>query len=70
MTIGRRHPVRQAGQVGTRQDRRDFTGGEAIRSPACLGFTCHDRPAAAPPSVPDALRTASAPLGGSTFPEV
>lgn len=40
--IGRRHyPVKQVGEVITRQDRRDFTGGEVTRAMARLGFTCH-----------------------------
>ncbi|MBZ4317847.1 SCO5918 family protein [Streptomyces huiliensis] len=72
VTIGRRrYPVKQVGQVVTRQDRRDFTSGEVVRAMACLGFTCHDRPvSAAPPSVPTALRTASALLGGGASPAV
>ncbi|GHC68318.1 SCO5918 family protein [Streptomyces cinnamoneus] len=69
VTIGRRrYPVKQVGQVITRQDRRDFTGGEVVRALTRLGFTCHDRPAAAP-GVPAVLRTASALLGGSASPE-
>ncbi|MBC2877492.1 MULTISPECIES: SCO5918 family protein [Streptomyces] len=70
VTIGRRrYPVKQVGQVITRQDRRDFTSGEVVRAMACLGFTCHDRPAAAPPNVSTALRAASALLGGIASPE-
>lgn len=44
--IGRRHyPVKQVGQVITRQDRRDFSAGEVIRAMAQLGFTCRTHPA-------------------------
>jgi|SRR3954470_9319390 hypothetical protein len=50
VTVGRRrYPVKQVGEVITRQDRRDFTGGEVTRAMARLGFTCHGRPEAAPP---------------------
>jgi hypothetical protein len=67
VTIGRRrYPVMQVGEVVTRQDRRDFTGGEVTRTVARLGFTCHARPEAAP--TPDAgarspLQAASEALG-------
>lgn len=69
VTVGRRrYPVKQVGQVITRQDRRDFTAGEVTRAMARLGFTCHDRPEAAAvgagAGVPTSLRTASALLGG------
>ncbi|MGX1132019.1 hypothetical protein RKD49_004209 [Streptomyces glaucescens] len=50
MTIGRqRCPVRQAGQVITRQDG--------------LGFTCHAHPDATPVRVPSPLQSASAVVG-------
>ncbi|MEU5031576.1 MULTISPECIES: SCO5918 family protein [Streptomyces] len=68
VTIGRRrYPVKQVGQVITRQDRRDFTVGEVTRAMARLGFTCHDCPEAAPVGVgvPTPLRTASALFGGT-----
>lgn len=53
VTVGRRrYPVKQAGQVITRQDRRDFTGGEVIRALTRRGFTCHARSDAAPVRVP------------------
>ncbi|MFF4487555.1 SCO5918 family protein [Streptomyces sp. NPDC001544] len=70
VTIGRRrYPVKQVGQVITRQDPRDFTAGEVTRAMTRLGFTCHGRPEAAPGGVsaggPDLLRTASALLGGT-----
>ncbi|MBC2866903.1 SCO5918 family protein [Streptomyces mexicanus] len=48
VTIGRRrYPVKQVGQVITRQDPRDFTALEVTRAMTRLGFTCHDRPEAA-----------------------
>lgn len=41
VTIGRRtYPVKQVGQVITRQDRRDFSAGEVLRAMTQLGFTC------------------------------
>ncbi|WP_030682974.1 SCO5918 family protein [Streptomyces cellulosae] len=47
--IGRRHyPVKQVGQVVTRQDRRDFSAGEVLRAMARLGFTCRTLPKTAP----------------------
>ncbi|EFL33630.1 conserved hypothetical protein [Streptomyces viridochromogenes DSM 40736] len=68
VTIGRRrYPVKQVGQIITRQDRRDFTGGEVIRAMTRLGFTCHDRPGAEPVRVPTPLQTASALLGAASL---
>jgi len=67
VTIGRRrYPAMQVGEILTRQDRRDFTAGEVVRAMARLGFTCHERPEAAPGAVsdPTPLRTASELLGG------
>ncbi|MEO3972533.1 SCO5918 family protein [Streptomyces sp. CAU 1734] len=64
--IGRRHfPVKQVGQVITRQDRRDFSAGEVIRAMTLLGFTCRDTPkaAAAPVAGDTPLQRASAMLG-------
>jgi len=47
VTIGRRrYPVMQVGEVITRQDRRDFSGGEVVRAMIRLGFTYHGRPEA------------------------
>ncbi|MEV5376485.1 MULTISPECIES: SCO5918 family protein [Streptomyces] len=44
--IGRRtYPVKQVGQVITRQDRRDFTSDEVTRALTRLGFTCRTVPA-------------------------
>ncbi|MGW2937412.1 SCO5918 family protein [Streptomyces sp. NPDC001156] len=68
VTIGRRrYPVKQVGRVITRQDPRDFTVGEVTRAMTRLGFTCHDRPGAAPVGVggPTPFHTASVLLGGT-----
>ncbi|AZQ36259.1 hypothetical protein EJ357_24640 [Streptomyces cyaneochromogenes] len=68
VTIGRRrYPVKQVGQVITRQDRRDFTGGEVIRAMTRLGFTCHAHPDATPVPVPSPLQSASALLGAAAL---
>ncbi|MEK9519593.1 SCO5918 family protein [Streptomyces sp. NPDC087908] len=41
VVIGRRqYPVKQVGEVVTRQDRRDFSAGEVVRAMTKLGFTC------------------------------
>ncbi|GAB2813304.1 SCO5918 family protein [Streptomyces chlorus] len=65
--IGRRHyPAKQVGQVITRQDRRDFSGGEVLRAMAQLGFTCRTVPHAAEAAeakIVDPLQRASAMLG-------
>ncbi|WP_327281258.1 MULTISPECIES: SCO5918 family protein [unclassified Streptomyces] len=65
--IGRRaYPVKQVGQIVTRQDRRDFSAGEVLRAMTRLGFTCRGLPgAAAPTRVLDPLQHASAMLGTS-----
>ncbi|TPQ20674.1 SCO5918 family protein [Streptomyces sporangiiformans] len=62
--IGRRHyPVKQVGEVITRQDRRDFTSREVTRAMASLGFTCRGGHEAAPVRALTPLQTASALLG-------
>ncbi|MFC8826366.1 SCO5918 family protein [Streptomyces sp. NPDC057137] len=62
--IGRRtYPVKQVGQVVTRQDRRDFSAGEVLRAMTRLGFTCRALPAAAPTRVLNPFQQASAMLG-------
>ncbi|MFF8096930.1 SCO5918 family protein [Streptomyces sp. NPDC016675] len=62
--IGRRHyPVKQVGQVITRQDRRDFSAGEVLRAMALLGFTCRTLPKAAAARIESPLQRASAMLG-------
>ncbi|WP_030957179.1 SCO5918 family protein [Streptomyces sp. NRRL S-378] len=65
VTVGRRtYPVKQVGQVITRQDRRDFSAGEVVRAMTQLGFTCHGIPRAAAPARPlTPLQQASALLG-------
>ncbi|MGW7425978.1 SCO5918 family protein [Streptomyces sp. NPDC054813] len=62
--IGRRHyPVKQVGEVITRQDRRDFSAAEVLRAMAQLGFTCRAVPKAAPLGILSAVQHASAMLG-------
>jgi hypothetical protein len=62
--IGRReYPVKQVGEVITRQDRRDFTAREVTRALSRLGFTCRSVLAPAPAAVATPLETASALLG-------
>ncbi|MFJ1610913.1 SCO5918 family protein [Streptomyces sp. NPDC088253] len=62
--IGRRHyPVKQVGQVITRQDRRDFSGAEVLRAMTQLGFTCRTLPTAASVRILSPLQQASAMLG-------
>jgi hypothetical protein len=64
VTIGRRHyPVKQVGQVITRQDRRDFSAAEVLRAMAALGFTCRAVPKAASVGVLGSLQHASVMLG-------
>ncbi|MFJ8696402.1 SCO5918 family protein [Streptomyces roseolilacinus] len=55
--IGRRtYPVKQVGEVITRQDRRDFTALEVTRALRRLGFTCvNQAPAPAPAPATDLL---------------
>jgi len=62
--IGRRHyPVKQVGQIVTRQDRRDFSAAEVLRAMTQLGFTCRTLPEAAPVRILSPLQHASAMLG-------
>jgi hypothetical protein len=62
--IGRRHyPVKQVGQVITRQDRRDFSAAEVLRAMAQLGFTCRAVPKTAPLGILSSMQHASAMLG-------
>ncbi|MGC5564949.1 SCO5918 family protein [Streptomyces sp. FR-108] len=64
--IGRRqYPVKQVGEIITRQDRRDFSGAEVTRAMTRLGFTCRSLQDAAPaaPSALTPLQNASAMLG-------
>ncbi|MFF3609786.1 SCO5918 family protein [Streptomyces sp. NPDC002463] len=63
--IGRRvYPVKQVGQVITRQDRRDFSAGEVLRAMTKLGFTCRGLPRnTAPARALDPVEHASTMLG-------
>ncbi|WP_327685849.1 SCO5918 family protein [Streptomyces sp. NBC_00467] len=62
--IGRRHyPVKQVGEVITRQDRRDFTAAEVTRALVRLGFTCRAVPVAEPAVALTPVENASALLG-------
>jgi hypothetical protein len=62
--IGRRtYPVKQVGEVLTRQDRRDFSAGEVTRAMTRLGFTCRPDAQFAPARVPTSLQVAEALLG-------
>ncbi|WP_436738136.1 SCO5918 family protein [Streptomyces sp. BBFR102] len=65
--IGRHHyPVKQVGEVITRQDRRDFSAGEVTRALTRLGFTCRPAPGTEPaPIERNAVETAAAQLGGA-----
>jgi hypothetical protein len=60
--IGRRtYPVKQVGEVLTKQDRRDFSASEVTRAMSRLGFTC--RPVPEPAPALNRLQTAAALLG-------
>lgn len=63
--IGRRsYPVKQVGEVITRQDRRDFSAGEVVRALTRLGFTCSEATEPAPARGTSPMGNASAMLGG------
>ncbi|MCZ4121853.1 SCO5918 family protein [Streptomyces sp. H39-S7] len=51
----RTYPVKQVGQILTRQDRRDFTAEQITRAMTRLGFTCRPAPAAVVPPAASAL---------------
>lgn len=53
----RTYPVKQVGQILTRQDRRDFTAEQITRAMTRLGFTCRPAPVAAPAPAPTAVST-------------
>jgi len=64
VTIDRRaYPVKQVGEIITRQDRRDFSSQEVLRAMTKLGFTCRALPAAAPARPVSPLQHAAAMLG-------
>jgi hypothetical protein len=68
VVIGRKvYPVKQVGEIITRQDRRDFTAGEVTRALVRLGFTCHATPphTAQTPQTPLASQQAPVPFGGT-----
>ncbi|MFD6417348.1 SCO5918 family protein [Streptomyces sp. NPDC060194] len=68
VTIGRRaFPVKQVGEIITRQDRRDFSAAEVVRALTKLGFTCHPAAGAvpAPADRRSVLEEASVLLGGT-----
>jgi hypothetical protein len=58
VVIGRKvFPVKQVGEIITRQDRRDFTAFEVTRALTRLGFTCHAAPPEAPATRPVSFPT-------------
>ncbi|MET9319843.1 SCO5918 family protein [Streptomyces sp. NPDC003038] len=59
----RSYPVKQVGEVITRQDRRDFTAAEVTRALSRLGFTCRDLAVPVPATPLTPLQAASALLG-------
>jgi len=62
--IGRRHyPVKQVGEVVTRQDRRDFSAAEMTRVLRDLGFTCRTTAAPAATAALSPRETAASLLG-------
>ncbi|MFG2282343.1 SCO5918 family protein [Streptomyces asoensis] len=65
--VGRRtYPAKQAGQVVTRQDRRDFSADEVLRAMTQLGFTCRDHSRTVAPARPlSTYQEASAMLGAT-----
>jgi len=64
VTVGRRtYPVKQVGEVITRQDRRDFSADEVIRALTRLGFACNRAAALSPAPALTPFETASALLG-------
>ncbi|MFD3549524.1 SCO5918 family protein [Streptomyces sp. NPDC058655] len=62
----RTYPVKQVGEVITRQDRRDFTAAEVTRALTRLGFTCRDLSAPVPAPALTPMQAASALLGSTT----
>ncbi|MFI8003778.1 SCO5918 family protein [Streptomyces sp. NBC_00178] len=65
VVIARRvYPVKQVGEIITRQDRRDFSAAEVTRALSRLGFTCRPAEVPAPAAPLTPLENASALLGG------
>lgn len=57
VVISRRvYPVKQVGEVITRQDRRDFSSAEVVRALSKLGFTCRTAESAVPAPPPPVPR--------------
>ncbi|MCM2422678.1 SCO5918 family protein [Streptomyces sp. RKAG293] len=52
----RTYPVKQVGQILTRQDRRDFTAEQITRAMTRLGFTCRPAPTVAAVTATAVLR--------------
>ncbi|MFF4245906.1 SCO5918 family protein [Streptomyces sp. NPDC001822] len=64
VVIARRvYPVKQVGEIITRQDRRDFSAAEVTRALSRLGFTCRPAEVSAPAARLTPLENASALLG-------
>lgn len=64
VVISRRvYPVKQVGEIITRQDRRDFSAAEVTRALTRLGFTCRPAEVPAPAVTLSPLENASALLG-------
>ncbi|NEA60851.1 hypothetical protein G3I60_43525 [Streptomyces sp. SID13666] len=66
----RTYPVKQVGQILTRQDRRDFTAEQITRAMTRLGFTCRPTPHAAAvtaAAVFSPLQAAAAMLGTPAY---
>lgn len=69
------YPVKQVGEVITKQDRRDFTAFEVTRALTRLGFTCHETPpapatpAAAPAPSPAPAEDSSTDTSSDSGPE-
>ncbi|WP_416962532.1 SCO5918 family protein [Streptomyces sp. Agncl-13] len=55
------YPVKQVGEVITKQDRRDFTAFEVTRALTRLGFTCHEQPPAPATPAPEPAPAAENP---------
>ncbi|MFD4561344.1 SCO5918 family protein [Streptomyces sp. NPDC058469] len=56
------YPVKQVGEVITKQDRRDFTAFEVTRALTRLGFTCHETPPAPATPAPAPAPVADTPV--------
>jgi hypothetical protein len=69
--IGRRHyPVKQVGQVITRQDRRDFSAAEVLRAVTQFGFTCRALATSSATRLSSTASTAASPASVSLITSV